>query len=327
MACRTDLVLVLTNSKDVTTDFLEQKTSSARLKLVRINTDSLARMPIRAAVDSNSTTTEIRPEDHWICPMDVGAVYYRRPSLPELPRVSDPAERKWAINEFRKAWGGFFAQIPAHKWINHPTATTQASYKPEQLVRGSRIGLRVPDTLISTDPIEARSFCECLSWRVVAKPIGYGEVRDELGDTQAVVYTNALTESDAKSLSTLVNCPVILQEHIPKAKDLRVTIVDENVITVALHSQEQTKSTVDCRRDNMTGMRYSLVELPDDIDKKLLELVRSYRLRYAAIDLIEDRQGDLWFLELNPAGQWAWLEENVGAPISTALFSGFASAS
>ena len=43
------------------------------------------------------------------------------------------------------------------------------------------------------------------------------------------------------------------------------------------------------------------------------------RLGFGAIDLIQDRDGAHWFLEINPNGQWAWIETRTGQPIATAI--------
>jgi len=42
-------------------------------------------------------------------------------------------------------------------------------------------------------------------------------------------------------------------------------------------------------------------------------------LRFSAIDLVEATDGDFWFLEANPNGQWAWIEQRTGAPVSAAI--------
>ncbi len=41
--------------------------------------------------------------------------------------------------------------------------------------------------------------------------------------------------------------------------------------------------------------------------------------RFAALDFIVDPDDQWWFLECNPNGQWAWIEEETGLPISSAL--------
>ena len=92
-------------------------------------------------------------------------------------------------------------------------------------------------------------------------------------------------------------------------------------MAVALHSQERLVSTVDCRRDNMHGMRYSVASLPTVVEEQLFALTRSYGLLYAAIDLVRDPDGRYWFLEINPSGQWAWLEQVGAARISDLLIS------
>ena len=101
--------------------------------------------------------------------------------------------------------------------------------------------------------------------------------------------------------------------------DVRATVVDADVVAVAIHSQERSISRVDCRRNNMQGMKYSLVDLPDSLARSLVRLTGSYGLHFAAIDLALDRTGRYWFLELNPAGQWAWLEQRTGLPLRRRL--------
>ncbi|MNZ28723.1 hypothetical protein D3C78_459550 [compost metagenome] len=47
--------------------------------------------------------------------------------------------------------------------------------------------------------------------------------------------------------------------------------------------------------------------------------MRRLNLRYGAIDFVCDPQGNLWFLEINPNGQWAWIENLTGYPIAEAI--------
>jgi hypothetical protein len=47
--------------------------------------------------------------------------------------------------------------------------------------------------------------------------------------------------------------------------------------------------------------------------------MRIARLRFGAFDLIEQPNGEFVFLEVNPAGNWLWLEDRVNVPISDRL--------
>jgi len=209
-------------------------------------------------------------------------------------------------------------------WINDPISVARANYKPEQLKRSARFGLRCPDSLITNMPALARDFCMRHSWRVVTKPIGHGDIYGAEEESDQIVYTNLLGEHARTALAQVAHCPTFFQRHVEKSADIRVTVVADAVHAVRLFSQENTVSTIDCRRENMQLMRYERCELPIVVASALIALVASYGLIFGAIDLVEDPAGDLWFLELNPAGQWAWLEQLGHGSISSSLINALA---
>ena len=53
-----------------------------------------------------------------------------------------------------------------------------------------------------------------------------------------------------------------------------------------------------------------------DIQTKCRCLMQRLNLNYGAIDFVLDKQGNYVFLEINPNGQWAWIEHLTGLPIS-----------
>jgi D-alanine-D-alanine ligase-like ATP-grasp enzyme len=57
---------------------------------------------------------------------------------------------------------------------------------------------------------------------------------------------------------------------------------------------------------------------PLAIRDRLTDMVRDWGLGFAAIDLIVSSEGDFVFLELNPMGQWLWLERYVDVEITGA---------
>ena len=68
-------------------------------------------------------------------------------------------------------------------------------------------------------------------------------------------------------------------------------------------------------------MTYEECKLSKDIEDSLLRLNKYYNLNYSAIDLIQDKNGDIYFLELNPNGQYLWIEEELKLPISLSIAS------
>lgn len=317
------MILIISNAEDATADFMEARLVAAGVAYQRLNTETLACLPISFVVGqrdgrAGSSAAFGRGQQRVVLD-DVTAIYYRRPVPPTLPAGTPPGLADWMESEVRRTWGGVLSSRPDVRWVNHPLSVSGASYKPEQLARAHRMGLSVPDTLITTDPDAAERFCAEHDWCVIAKPVGHGEILGATAADDRIVYTNRVPRAAAPRLVRVANCPTLLQREIIKEVDVRVTVVGREVIAVTLHSQERPLSAVDCRRDNMSGMRYSLVTLPADLATAVADLVASYGLLYAALDLVRDLDGRYWFLELNPAGQWAWLEQLADAPISAAL--------
>jgi hypothetical protein len=316
--------LLLSNAQDVTADYFAERLREAGRAFVRVDTERLGSAGMTFTVGGGHEAVGCASFDGMsIDTSQVHAIYYRRP---RPPTVNDDAttagEREWISSELRRAWGGWFATTRA-RWVNHPLAISNASYKPEQLARAERMGLRVPETLITTKPEEARAFARAHNMLLVAKPISHGEIRDAAGQQERLIYTTALGDGDGAILDRVAMCPTLLQRRVQKNVDLRVTVVGDSVLPVALHSQEHPVSAVDCRRDNMRRMRYSVAVLPPELEQRLVAYVRSYDLVFAAIDLVRDVDGAHWFLEINPAGQWAWLEQKTGVPISEAIIRAF----
>ena len=76
-------------------------------------------------------------------------------------------------------------------------------------------------------------------------------------------------------------------------------------------------------RDWRIGTNEELVikayTLPKTIARKCIFLTKKLGLNFGAIDLVQDKQGKAWFLEINPNGQWAFIEEKTGQPIGRAI--------
>lgn len=59
--------------------------------------------------------------------------------------------------------------------------------------------------------------------------------------------------------------------------------------------------------------------LPAEIEQKLLKLMNHFNLHYGAIDVIVTPDDRYVFLEVNPVGEFFWLELCPGLPISRAI--------
>jgi glutathione synthase/RimK-type ligase-like ATP-grasp enzyme len=98
--------------------------------------------------------------------------------------------------------------------------------------------------------------------------------------------------------------------------DLRVTVVGERVMAAEADARGG-EYAVDVRFN--TGVTYRPHALPVEVERKLLALVRRMGLEYGAIDLRLTPEGEYVFLEINPAGQFLYVEQAAGIPIAAAV--------
>ncbi len=111
----------------------------------------------------------------------------------------------------------------------------------------------------------------------------------------------------------------MVQEYVPKDVELRVTIVGRKVFACAIHSQDSELTKHDWRKYDFGNVRHELCTLPGEVEQNLIALLRFWNLSYGAIDLVRTPDGRYVFLEINPNGQWGWIEELTGAPIAETI--------
>ena len=183
-----------------------------------------------------------------------------------------------------------------------------------QLQVASTTGFACPETLVSNNPAEIRKFFARQKGRIVAKPLRLGYF--DYGDVQTATYTTALSAADLTSDEALHVAPVIYQRHLEKRCDIRVTIVGDSVYAAAIHSQESDSARVDWRRADVE-LEHTVHVLPVEIAAACQRLMKALDLRFGAIDLVLAPNGEYYFLEVNPNGQWLWLEDKLGFPITS----------
>jgi glutathione synthase/RimK-type ligase-like ATP-grasp enzyme len=59
--------------------------------------------------------------------------------------------------------------------------------------------------------------------------------------------------------------------------------------------------------------------LPEQVEASLLRLMDSFEINFASLDMILTPEGEFVFLELNPNGQWLWLEAELGLPLVASM--------
>ena len=253
-------------------------------------------------------------------PDQVHAVVYRRPKPLVPPVHGDAYQQKHAADEWAEAIEGFLAHIPVAHWINHPSRNFDASHKVHQLTQAHEAGLITPRWTVTTVPAEAQRFLDEHGPELVVKPLASGYIERGTPTDDTLVYTRAIDESHGGIFDRLPACPVLFQTRVCKRADVRLTIVDHRMVAIALNAKEADGSQrLDIRRRNMSDVSYAPVEVPIQVATSVHQLMAAYGLRFAAIDFAINTDEQWVFFEINPNGQWAWLDQ-VGAADVGQLF-------
>jgi hypothetical protein len=237
----------------------------------------------------------------------VSAAWHRRPGAARAnDAITDPLDRSFTETEWTHAIDGFFSLIAGRNVS--PPAAQRAAIKPFQLALASRVGLRVPDTLITCDPDQALAFVDRNCGAVVHKAMSAPQ--------HQFIDTREWDSDAAEHVADLPLCPTILQEHIRGPGDVRATIVGKHIFSASVMTAEG-RAQIDSRLD--PDAPWAPCDLPDGVASALLELMDALGLVFGTIDLKLTDSGEHVFLEINPQGQFLYIEILTGLPISEAV--------
>lgn len=311
------LILAITNKRDVSADFVIRELQRRGLPYRRINTEDLAddacscELPSFDWTISNLAKGQLRLAD-------VKVVWFRRPGNPFEETVAAvrpaPAVQRFVTEQWA-TWLEALELAPGCRWVNHPEPAARFENKIRQLRLAVELGFTIPHTLVSNDPSRIRAFVAAR--KIVAKalfaPLLEGETEDHF------VFTEMVKQDDLSDASALRAAPAIFQEAIMPKVDYRVTVVGNQIFAVRI---DIPFGAVDWRV-HQRDVIFTRVELPDEVAQRCFQFVRQAGLVFGAIDLLE-RHGTWYFLEINPSGEWGWLQQPVGLPIAEALCDTFA---
>lgn len=311
-------VLILATKDDIAVDRVLLMLTERGVPVARVDTADIPHsVSLSAHFTGGQWAGTLRSGPRTIELAEIRSIWNRGTRRCRWPAGMSTAERQHADLETRLAFGGVLADLPAH-WINHPAAQADADYKPRQLRTAATCGLEVPDTLITSDPAEARAFA---ARPTVIKPLGMIMLID--GEDTSIGHTHLLTDDDLTDLSGIELGPHLLQRWIDKKHEVRLTAVGDELFAAQIHAgTEETR--IDWRRDS-SALSYAVTDVPDEVRAGVLRYLKAFGLRFAAFDFVV-RPDHRWvFLEANTAGQYGWIEHETGAPISRALADELAS--
>ncbi len=180
------MLLLVTNRRDITMDYIVAELRRRNIPYFRVNTELLPQ---------SLCTMDSHPRTAWSITLDgktirgdqVTGAYFRRPGAPIVPdEVVDPGERAYIEAEWSSFLKSLYTRLDG-VWLNSPTDIWLAEDKPKQLLLAHEIGFNVPSATITNDIDSARQVAQLAP--SIGKPLRQALLS---GERERVIFTTRL---------------------------------------------------------------------------------------------------------------------------------------
>lgn len=307
-------VLIISTSVDSATDEVVAELENRDIPVVRFNTELY---PFNSSLFYQVNSEEI-PRLQIKKQNNFRSIWYRKVRVPERPLGMDEGHFDFCLEESRYALvGAILALSETVPTISNPKTIWAAEHKPYQLSVAKSCGFIIPETLIGNNSEKVVEAFGKFKGKLIAKPVRTGYL-EEAGKPKAI-YTSAIKPEHMEQIQRVEVCPSIFQPLLDKQFDIRVTIVGDKVFTAEIDSQTDFDASVDWRKTSNPNLPHRNHNLPKQIHEKLLLYMNKLGLKFGTIDFVLTKSGEYVFLEINPSGQWLWLDRILGFGITKSI--------
>jgi hypothetical protein len=314
------MILILTEEFDPHADRVTAMLHARGLDVVRFNPAAFpSRAILSVAYDEHGVTTATLDTDRAALDLtDLTAIWYRRPQPPAPDvDVADSTTRGYLAEECRVVLNDIWHMLACRVVPAEPAVLHRAELRATQLAVAARLGFELPPTLITTSPRDFLAFYRQHGGNVISK-LPSNALRRAYRATFAR-HTRLVSTREVVHAQALRRCPIILQACVPTGLEVRVTVVGTAIFPAEVQSQPLPRTRHDWPRYDHDETTYRPHRLPAAVAARCLRLVAELGLRFAAVDLVRTPDGRYVLLEINPNGDYLWIEEATGLPISGAI--------
>lgn len=202
-------------------------------------------------------------------------------------------------------------------WINNPSKTFSAENRLYQLLIAQKNGFIIPDTSITNIPSSGRKFCNELPRKTIAKVLHHHEIIHK--EYSYRFPTSVVSAESLSNASGFKYAPMILQERIASREEIRITVVKNKVYPIRITITKNKRKYSDLHKIEEKFLKFEHFNIEKNLEKRCIKLNKEMGLLLSSIDLMVDNKGELYFLEINPIGDWNWLEKHVDLPITDSV--------
>ncbi len=316
-------LLIITSENDIHTDVIVKELYQSNIEPIRLNSESFipqSEYHIAWGADGNITERRLHFNDSLKEATDVKVIWWRKPNdyLPHSA-ITDPWAVKYAQDETKALIYSLHGLFPDVKWVNDYYNLRLPSNRINQIPVAQKLGILVPATIVTNQYQPALDFIQKYQDCIV-KSMSYSGFLHE--DNQYACFTRSIdTETLEAFRESIRLAPLFLQRRIAKKAEYRVTLIGRQhfVCRLDVKHLDDPDVNMDWRVIEPDKVTHVPDTLPDEYIQKLRGMLDIFGLNFGAFDIIRDDDDELYFIELNPNGQWYWMEILTGMPMVKAM--------
>lgn len=312
------MILILSDVNDAHADVVQKELIASNIDFIRFNLNKDALLNTYVEYKSNKEWL-IKTPDNTFSTLDITAIWNRRTYVELLLEESldDSADFKIWKNEWNKTLLGIYNTIDNKPWLNFYRKSQLGENKYIQMDLANKLGFVMPNIIVSNEKDKLMNFAQ--KYKFVALKLMHQDFYKSNSEGFVGMYVNRLTTKDINEFKTNGENPIVLQNYIDKKFEVRYTVVGDEHFVCKIDSQASLIAKSDWRRYDLAHTPHSIIEPPTIIKNQVSLLMKELDLSYGALDFIVDKDNNWIFLEINPMGQYLWIEHLTGLKISHAI--------
>ncbi len=227
--------------------------------------------------------------------------------------TENEAEQSFIHYEVREFYEGI-ARLMNCFWINDPVFLVNSFWRMPQLSIAKSIGFNVPKSIVTNSPLEMSKFLNSSTNDFCIKRLTNTRVYPSINKG---LWTTIINKTDYEEFANATKfCSTFVQEYIPKQFEIRLIVIGNKFFASKIYSQDCKNAIMDWRQGQLDDLKQEPYEISEKIKLLSLKLLKRLGLFFGAFDFIVTPDNNYYFLEVNPTGQWLWLENELGLQIS-----------
>jgi glutathione synthase/RimK-type ligase-like ATP-grasp enzyme len=292
------MILIVTATNDLHAVAVQNRVRALGYRDIHIvECDRIAQRPtISFRVDSGANTDKLlTPEGRTMSVSDAGLIWLRRMRADQLldHDVSEPAAVNIMNNDCRGSLSSFLATKFRGKWISDPESSIRASDKIYQLTVAEKNGFKIPKTLVSQRYDDVSKFFDESNAKIIAKTV--------VGVSEPFLQTIKIDDVTKFDVESYQSSPAIYQELIEGTDHLRLVCFGDKSLCGCISTTE-----LDWRLNLKSDIKPW--DVPDELHQKVRSTLDDLGLEMGIVDIKIDPHGNYVWFEVNPQGQFIFLE-------------------